>query len=95
MGGPVAEEVEHRRLFDDAPGVHDDDALAELRDHAEVVRDEQDSQAEALLQDASSSMICAWMVTSRAVVGSSAMSSSGSHESAMAIITRWRIPPES
>jgi hypothetical protein len=43
----------------------------------------------------SSSRICAWIVTSSAVVGSSAMSSFGSHESAIAIITRWRIPPES
>ncbi len=39
-------------------------------------------------------MICAWTVTSRAVVGSSAISSSGSQTSAMAIIARWRIPPE-
>jgi len=38
--------------------------------------------------------ICAWMVTSRAVVGSSARSSLGLHERAMAIITRWRMPPE-
>ena len=35
------------------------------------------------------------MVTSSAVVGSSAMSSFGSQASAMAIITRWRIPPDS
>ena len=35
------------------------------------------------------------MVTSRAVVGSSAMSSFGSQASAMAIITRWRSPPDS
>src|SRR5690554_4952859 len=34
------------------------------------------------------------MVTSSAVVGSSAISSAGSHKSAMAIITRWRMPPE-
>ena len=32
------------------------------------------------------------MVTSSAVVGSSAISSSGSHESAIAIITLWRMP---
>ncbi len=43
----------------------------------------------------SSSRICAWMVTSSAVVGSSAISRSGSLASAMAIITRWRWPPES
>ena len=35
------------------------------------------------------------MVTSRAVVGSSAMRRLGLHDSAMAIITRWRMPPES
>ena len=37
---------------------------------------------------------CAWMVTSSAVVGSSAISSFGLQASAMAIITRWRMPPE-
>ena len=40
------------------------------------------------------SRICAWTVTSRAVVGSSAISSFGSLASAIAIITRWRMPPE-
>jgi len=35
------------------------------------------------------------MVTSSAVVGSSAMSSFGLQEIAMAIITRWLMPPES
>ncbi len=38
--------------------------------------------------------ICACVVTSSAVVGSSAISRSGSLTSAIAIITRWRIPPE-
>ncbi len=38
-------------------------------------------------------MIWAWIVTSSAVVGSSAMSSFGWHTSAIAIITRWRVPP--
>mgnify|MGYP006176023555 CR=1 FL=1 len=42
----------------------------------------------------SRSRICAWMVTSSAVVGSSAIRSFGLHESAIAIITRWRMPPE-
>ena len=40
------------------------------------------------------SRIWAWIVTSSAVVGSSAISSFGSQASAMAIITRWRMPPE-
>jgi hypothetical protein len=37
---------------------------------------------------------CAWTVTSSAVVGSSAISRSGSRAIAIAIITRWRMPPE-
>ena len=40
------------------------------------------------------SRIWAWTVTSSAVVGSSAISTSGSLAIAMAIITRWRMPPE-
>ena len=39
--------------------------------------------------------ICACVVTSSAVVGSSAMRSFGSSASAIAIMTRWRWPPES
>ena len=42
-----------------------------------------------------SSMICAWVVTSSAVVASSAMSSLGRQASAMAIMMRCRMPPES
>ena len=42
-----------------------------------------------------SSRICAWIVTSSAVVGSSAMISFGSQASAIAIMMRWRMPPES
>ena len=38
--------------------------------------------------------ICAWIETSSAVVGSSATMTSGSCSSAMAMATRWRIPPE-
>ena len=41
-----------------------------------------------------SSRIWAWIVTSSAVVGSSAIRSDGLQDSAMAIITRWRMPPE-
>ena len=41
-----------------------------------------------------SAMICACTETSSAVVGSSAMTSSGSAASASAITTRWRMPPE-
>ncbi len=46
-------------------------------------------------RSASRSRICAWMVTSSAVVGSSASSRAGSHSSARAMPTRWRMPPDS
>ena len=42
----------------------------------------------------SRSRICFWMVTSSAVVGSSAISSLGLQAIAMAIITRWHWPPD-
>ena len=42
----------------------------------------------------SSSRICPWMVTSSAVVGSSAMSRLGPQISARAIMARCRMPPE-
>ena len=43
----------------------------------------------------SRSRICFWMVTSSAVVGSSATSRWGPQARAMAIVTRWRMPPDS
>src|SRR6266568_2877262 len=39
------------------------------------------------------SRYCAWIVTSRFVVGSSAMTSLGPPASAMAPTMRWRMPP--
>ena len=51
--------------------------------------------ANSRCSSASRCRICAWIVTSSAVVGSSARISDGEHISAMAIITRWRRPPES
>ena len=41
----------------------------------------------------SSASICAWIVTSSAVVGSSAISTRGLQAIAIAIITRWLMPP--
>ena len=41
-----------------------------------------------------SANIWAWMVTSSAVVGSSAINSAGRQASAIAIIARWRMPPD-
>ena len=83
-----------RLPFDDAAGVHDVHPVRIAGDHAEVVGDDDDGRTELAGQPVSSSRIWAWIVTSRAVVGSSARRSSGLQERAMAIITRWRMPPE-
>ena len=69
-----------RRPLDDPAGVHDRDLVGLLGHHAEIVGDEQDGHAEAPRSAASRSRISAWIVTSSAVVGSSAISSRGSHE---------------
>ena len=53
------------------------------------------AESRRLCRSRSRSRISACTVTSSAVVGSSAMSSSGSHEIDWAIMARWRWPPES
>ena len=65
-------------------------------DDAQVVRDQDHRHVPpAAARGASRSRICACTVTSSAVVGSSAISSLGSQDKAMAMATRWRMPPES
>ena len=69
-------------------------AVGEPGDDAEVVGDEDEAAPVASCAVLNTSRIWAWIVTSSAVVGSSAMIRSGSLAMAMAIITRWRMPPE-
>ena len=45
-----AEQILDRRLFDDAPEIHDGDAAREMLDHREVVADEDIAQAEVASQ---------------------------------------------
>ena len=78
------------------PGAPNEDSAAELRtilpyDDGMITIAEPYSRC----RSCSRSRIWAWTVTSRAVVGSSAIRISGSSTSAIAIITRCRIPPES
>ena len=77
------------------PGVHDVDPLGHPGDDPEVVGDQDERRAATPRSGPRrSSRTWAWIVTSRAVVGSSAIISCGSSASAIAIITRWRMPPE-
>jgi len=83
-----------RPLLHHLAGIHHDDAPAHIRDHAERMADEDDAAPKSRSIPRSGRGICAWMVTSSAVVGSSAISSAGSLANPIASITRWRMPPE-
>ena len=71
------------------------DAVRDVGHHAEIMRNEKHPMPWRRCSSAMRRKICACVVTSSAVVGSSAMSSAGSSASAMAIMMRWRWPPES
>ena len=86
------EERDDVGLLDGTAGVHDHDPVADLRDDAEVVRDEENGRAVLSRSSRRSSIICASSVTSSADVASSAMRSAGSSMSAIAIMIRCRIP---
>ena len=73
----TGEELGRGRLLDHLAGVHHGDLVGQLRDQGQVVGDEEDGQVLLSRSSWSSSTIWAWMVTSSAVVGSSAMSRRG------------------
>ena len=81
--------------LDQTARVHDDDLVRQFDQQREVVRDEDHREAEPGAQIGSSLRISRWVTTSRAVVGSSMMTSCGSRARARAIMMRWRWPPES
>ncbi|MEZ5865029.1 MAG: hypothetical protein R3D25_13545 [Geminicoccaceae bacterium] len=82
-----------RAVLDHPAALHHRDPVRHLGDHAHVVRDQQHRHAIALLQRPEQPRDLAWVVTSKAVVGSSAMSTCGWQDSAIAISARWRMPP--
>ncbi len=88
------ERAPRTRLLDDAAGIHDGDALGGFGHHRQIMVMRIVAMPISAWSRGSSSRICAWVVTSSAVVGSSAISSSGPQASAIAIITRWRMPPD-
>jgi hypothetical protein len=77
-------------VLDDAPVLEHDGLGRDLGEHGEVVRDEHERHAAARDEPAEQSSTSAWIVTSRAVVGSSAISRRGRQARAIAIATRWR-----
>ena len=91
----VVEDVVDRPLLDDAPEVHDHDLVGHLGDHAEVVGDEHDRHVVLVLEIAHQveDLRLGRHVERRGrLVGDQQR---GSQASAIAIIARWRRPPES
>src|SRR5215213_1055856 len=88
-------DVEDRCRLGDFTVAQHRHVVGHLPDAPEVVADPYHRGAEIPLQRADQLDDWACVVTSSDVVGSSAISSSGSHASAIAIITRWRWPPDS
>ena len=83
-----------RAALDAAAAVHHQDVVGELGDHAEVVRDDDDRGAELLLQVADQVedlRLDGDVEGGRRLVGDEQL---GVVTSAIAIMARWRIPPE-
>ena len=95
-GGRAVQHLGGLPVFHDPAGIHDGDLVGDLPDHGNAVGDEMRPMFPTLPAAPSSrARICAYTVTWGAVVGSSAMISTGARDSAIAITMRWRMPPES
>ena len=80
--------------LDDTPQIHDDDAIADVLDHAQVVADEKIRRFNADFKSMNRFSTCAWIDTSSAATDSSQTRNSGATASARAMPMRARWPPE-
>ena len=90
----LAENLPHRSLLDDAAGVHDGDPVGHLGDDAEVVRHQQQRQAERLphfAQQFEDFRLDRDVERGRRLVGDDER---GLQAMAIAISTRCRMPPD-
>ena len=83
-----------RPAFDDPAGIHHRHRIGDLGGDAEIMRHKDHAHAKFALQPAEQDQHLHCTVASSAVVGSSASSKRGSHDNAIAIIARWRRPPD-
>ena len=87
----VEQNLLDRAFLDLAARVHHGDLVGHLRDHAQIVGDHDDGRAHAVLhlpQQVEDLRLHGH------VEGGGGMRMSGSRHRLMAIITRWRIPPD-
>ena len=92
--GRTIKDIVCRPLFDDDAGIHDVNAAAHLSNDAEIMGDETTAMPNSVWRRLRTSRTWASVVTSRAVVGSSAKRSRGEQDRAMAMRQRWRMPPD-
>ena len=81
--------------LDDPAGVHDGDHVGILGDHAQIVRDQQNRHARLALQFAEqfeNLRLDGDIQRGRRFIGDQQLVACS--DSAMAIITRWRMPPD-
>ena len=84
-----------RRLLDHPAGIHHHDPVGDLGDHAQIVGDEDHrhaGRAPAASQKLQDLRLHGDVKRGGRLVGDQDV---GSQASAMAIMTRWRMPPES
>jgi len=90
----LVEDLPGGALLHDGAGVEHDDPVAHGGHHPEIVGDEDDRGVQPLLHVGEQVQDLGLDGHVQAVVGSSAMSSLGEQAMAMAIMVRWRMPPE-
>jgi hypothetical protein len=93
--GRASPEGRGGKVLDDPSGVHHQHPLTELADEGNVVADEEDGRPFLVADGAEKIEDLLWMVTSSAVVGSSAMITLEVPMSRRPITARWRMPRDS
>ena len=88
----MLKEVGRAGLLNNLAAVKYDDAIGYIGNNTQVMSYYHD--AHSVFASQLLDQICACIVTSRAVVGSSASRICGLQASAIAIMTLWRIPPD-
>jgi len=82
------EQILGARLLHLAPGIHHDHAVGVLGDHTHVMGDQNDRRAKSVLKLPHQSQESGPVSLRQRCVGSSAISSLGLHDTAIAIMTR-------
>ena len=91
----VGKQFRDRCGFNHHALLHDDDSVAVRCGHPKIMGDQYDGHITFLGKVTDEDPWSPSSQTSRPVVGSSAINKRGSQASAMAIMTRWHMPPDS